>query len=127
MSRFIVNEKNKQTMCCMQVVLLAITPRLDDWSNLQVWLEQSANPVASIGNIGASCAMAVLINWSTARVLAISTPVTYLILGHCKTCLNIILGYIVFGAQVEVRNVIGVAIAVMGLMAYGAARCYSSR
>ena len=80
---------------------------------------------AGIGNIGASCAMAVLINWSTARVLAISTPVTYLILGHCKTCTNILVGYMLFGARVEVRNVFGVAVALIGLMAYGAARCHN--
>ena len=107
--------------------MLVFTPGLDDWPNLQVWVAQSMDPVAGIENIGVSCAMAVLINWSTARVLAISTPVTYLILGHCKTCMNILVGYMLFGAQVEVRNAVGVIIALVGLIAYGAARCSNPR
>ena len=103
--------------------MLALAPQLDEWSSLRLWFARSPQPVVGIGSIVVSCATAILINWSTARVLAISTPVTYLILGHCKTCANILVGYVLFDGRVEARNVAGVVLALFGLLAYGYARC----
>lgn len=109
-------------VCELKVFLVALAPFFDDWRTLNVWLVHSTHPAAGIANIGASCAMAILINWSTARVLAISTPVAYLIVGHCKTCVNILVGYFLFGGQVDMRNALGVGVAIVGIVAYGCER-----
>ena len=109
-------------VCLLQVLLLAATPNVDNWAHLRLWALQTTHPAAAFSNIGVSCAMAVLINWSTTRVLAISTPVTYHILGHSKTCLNVVVGYVLFGARIDLHNMFGVVLAMLGLVAYRCAR-----
>lgn len=70
----------------------------------------------------ACCVVAVLMNVSTYGLLGKTSPVTYQVIGQLKTCLIIGFGYLLFDAKVPgfwiAVRFIGVAIAVIGIIAY---------
>ena len=54
------------------------------------------------------------VNISNYLVLGKTSPLTYQVLGHMKTVLILILGFTVFKKPVDIRNVIGITIAMVG-------------
>jgi drug/metabolite transporter (DMT)-like permease len=50
------------------------------------------------------------------QVIARTSAVTYQVVGHMKTILILILGFVVFNSPVIVRNVVGIAIAMVGMI-----------
>ncbi|XP_051120620.1 UDP-xylose transporter 1 [Andrographis paniculata] len=71
-----------------------------------------------LGFILLSCLIAVLVNFSTFLVIGKTSPVTYQVLGHLKTCLVLAFGYTLLHDPFTLRNVIGILIAIAGMGMY---------
>lgn len=65
-----------------------------------------------------SCLISVSVNFSTFLVIGKTSPVTYQVLGHLKTCLVLAFGYILLQNPFSWQNVFGIAIAVVGMGLY---------
>ncbi|XP_074558407.1 UDP-xylose transporter 1-like [Curcuma longa] len=68
--------------------------------------------------IALSCSIAVFVNFSTFLVIGTTSPVTYQVLGHLKTCLILFIGYIILHDPFTVRNIVGILIAIFGMALY---------
>lgn len=65
-----------------------------------------------------SCLIAVSVNFSTFLVIGKTSPVTYQVLGHLKTCLILAFGYTLLHEPFTRRNIIGICIAIFGMGLY---------
>ncbi|XP_044480082.1 UDP-xylose transporter 1-like [Mangifera indica] len=65
-----------------------------------------------------SCIIAVSVNFSTFLVIGKTSPVTYQVLGHLKTCLVLGFGYTLLHDPFTERNIIGIAVAIFGMGLY---------
>jgi solute carrier family 35 protein E3 len=65
-----------------------------------------------------SCLISVSVNFSTFLVIGKTSPVTYQVLGHLKTCLVLALGYILLKNPFSWQNIFGIGVAVVGMGAY---------
>ncbi|KAI5679809.1 hypothetical protein M9H77_01036 [Catharanthus roseus] len=71
-----------------------------------------------LGFIVLSCLISVSVNFSTFLVIGKTSPVTYQVLGHLKTCLVLAFGYVLLHDPFSWRNVLGILIAVVGMVLY---------
>ncbi|XP_010542588.1 PREDICTED: uncharacterized membrane protein At1g06890 [Tarenaya hassleriana] len=71
-----------------------------------------------LGFIILSCMIAVAVNFSTFLVIGKTSPVTYQVLGHLKTCLVLAFGYTLLHDPFTPRNVFGILVAVFGMILY---------
>ena len=74
--------------------------------------------VSMQGFITLSCLIAVSVNFSTFLVIGKTSPVTYQVLGHLKTCLVLAFGYTLLHDPFTPRNIAGILIAVLGMLLY---------
>ncbi|KAK9159276.1 hypothetical protein Scep_005850 [Stephania cephalantha] len=65
-----------------------------------------------------SCLISVSVNFSTFLVIGKTSPVTYQVLGHLKTCLVLAFGYILLRDPFSWRNILGILIALVGMILY---------
>ncbi|GKB63561.1 hypothetical protein Tco_0919747 [Tanacetum coccineum] len=65
-----------------------------------------------------SCLISVSVNFSTFLVIGKTSPVTYQVLGHLKTCLVLAFGYVLLHDPFSWRNILGILIAVVGMGLY---------
>ncbi|KAJ4979846.1 hypothetical protein NE237_010626 [Protea cynaroides] len=65
-----------------------------------------------------SCLIAVSVNFSTFLVIGKTSPVTYQVLGHLKTCLVLTFGYTLLHDPFTDRNIIGILFAIFGMGLY---------
>ncbi|PSR95018.1 Triose-phosphate transporter domain protein [Actinidia chinensis var. chinensis] len=65
-----------------------------------------------------SCLISVSVNFSTFLVIGRTSPVTYQVLGHLKTCLVLAFGYVLLHDPFSWRNILGILIAVVGMVLY---------
>jgi len=65
-----------------------------------------------------SCLISVSVNFSTFLVIGKTSPVTYQVLGHLKTCLVLTFGYVLLHDPFSWRNILGILIAVVGMVLY---------
>lgn len=65
-----------------------------------------------------SCLIAVSVNFSTFLVIGKTSPVTYQVLGHLKTCLVLGFGYTLLHDPFTYRNIIGILVAIFGMGLY---------
>lgn len=65
-----------------------------------------------------SCLISVSVNFSTFLVIGKTSAVTYQVLGHLKTCLVLAFGYILLRDPFSWRNILGILIAVVGMVLY---------
>ncbi|KAK9054854.1 hypothetical protein SSX86_025933 [Deinandra increscens subsp. villosa] len=65
-----------------------------------------------------SCLISVSVNFSTFLVIGKTSPVTYQVLGHLKTCLVLAFGYILLHDPFSWRNILGILVAVIGMLLY---------
>lgn len=61
---------------------------------------------------------AVGVNVSNYMVIGRTSPLTYLVVGHLKTCLILVFGFVIFGYPIVPRNVAGICVAVVGMIMY---------
>ncbi|CAI9298856.1 UDP-xylose transporter 2 isoform X1 [Lactuca sativa] len=71
-----------------------------------------------LGFIVLSCMISVSVNFSTFLVIGKTSPVTYQVLGHLKTCLVLAFGYVLLHDPFSWRNILGILIAVVGMVLY---------
>ncbi|WCJ41007.1 Nucleotide/sugar transporter family protein [Euphorbia peplus] len=71
-----------------------------------------------IGFIVLSCLISVSVNFSTFMVIGKTSPVTYQVLGHLKTCLVLGFGYTLLHDPFTSRNVTGILVAIFGMGLY---------
>ncbi|CAM8972994.1 unnamed protein product [Rhodiola kirilowii] len=65
-----------------------------------------------------SCLISVSVNFSTFLVIGKTSPVTYQVLGHLKTCLVLGFGYTLLHDPFTSRNIVGILVAVFGMGLY---------
>ncbi|KAI3911361.1 hypothetical protein MKW98_010248 [Papaver atlanticum] len=65
-----------------------------------------------------SCLISVSVNFSTFLVIGKTSPVTYQVLGHLKTCLVLAFGYILLRDPFSWRNILGIMVALVGMLLY---------
>lgn len=94
--------------------MLAMCPFFDD---VQALVNYEYNTGCVI-RIGISCLFALGVNVSNYLVLGKTSPLTYQVLGHLKTVLILVLGFFFFNKHIDMRNVLGIIIAMIGVVAY---------
>ncbi|KAK1284732.1 putative membrane protein [Acorus calamus] len=65
-----------------------------------------------------SCMISVSVNFSTFLVIGKTSPVTYQVLGHLKTCLVLAFGYVLLHDPFSWRNIFGILVALVGMILY---------
>ncbi|OVA18064.1 Triose-phosphate transporter domain [Macleaya cordata] len=65
-----------------------------------------------------SCVISVSVNFSTFLVIGKTSPVTYQVLGHLKTCLVLGFGYTLLHDPFTERNIVGILVAIFGMGLY---------
>ncbi|KAJ9178110.1 hypothetical protein P3X46_010022 [Hevea brasiliensis] len=65
-----------------------------------------------------SCFISVAVNFSTFMVIGKTSPVTYQVLGHLKTCLVLAFGYTLLHDPFTIRNIFGILVAIFGMGLY---------
>ncbi|KAL4611810.1 hypothetical protein ACB092_08G152500 [Castanea dentata] len=73
-----------------------------------------------LAHIILSCLISVFVNFSTFLVIGKTSPspVTYQVLGHLKTCLVLAFGYVLLHDPFNWRNILGILIALIGMVLY---------
>ncbi|KAL2938391.1 UDP-xylose transporter 1 [Bienertia sinuspersici] len=98
-------------------VLFVFGPIVDKFLTKQSVFAFNYTPIV-LGFIILSCLIAVSVNFSTFLVIGKTSPVTYQVLGHLKTCLVLGFGYTLLHDPFTERNIIGITIAVFGMGLY---------
>jgi len=62
--------------------------------------------------------ISVSVNFSTFLVIGKTSPVTYQVLGHLKTCLVLGFGYVLLHDPFSWRNIFGILVALVGMILY---------
>nr|CAN77542.1 hypothetical protein VITISV_021603 [Vitis vinifera] len=75
-------------------------------------------PISGLVFIVLSCLISVSVNFSTFLVIGKTSPVTYQVLGHLKTCLVLAFGYVLLHDPFSWRNILGILIALVGMVLY---------
>ncbi|KAL3650340.1 UDP-xylose transporter 2 [Castilleja foliolosa] len=104
--------------CLYQSMTLLISgPFLDKLlTNLNVFsFEYSPRVVVFIV---LSCLISISVNFSTFLVIGKTSPVTYQVLGHLKTCLVLAFGYCLLRDPFSWRNIFGIMVAMAGMILY---------
>ncbi|KAL3818830.1 hypothetical protein ACJIZ3_004735 [Penstemon smallii] len=101
------------------VSLLLVGPFMDYWlTNKRV--DSYNYAFTSVMFIMLSCAIAIGTNLSQFICIGRFTAVTFQVLGHMKTILVLILGFIFFGKEgLNLHVVVGMIVAIFGMMWYG--------
>ncbi|KAK6143942.1 hypothetical protein DH2020_024290 [Rehmannia glutinosa] len=101
-----------------QAAILFLTgPFVDQCLTKQNVFAYKYSPVV-LGFIVLSCLIAVIVNFSTFLVIGKTSPVTYQVLGHLKTCLVLAFGYTLLHDPFTSRNILGILIAIVGMGMY---------
>lgn len=104
----------------MAFLALAITPLCEDSTKLYEF-EITRGIVL---DIILSCCMAFLLNLSNYKVLELTSPLTYQILGHVKTISILLAGILFFDEKPPLRVSIGIVLSVIGMVVYGHERSH---
>jgi len=97
------------------VGMLILCPMFDDTTELANF----SYTTPCVLRILLSCFLALGVNITNYLVLGKLGPLPYQVVGHFKTVLILILGFVLFNKELDVRNVIGIIIAMVGVIAYG--------
>ncbi|KAH7837609.1 hypothetical protein Vadar_015816 [Vaccinium darrowii] len=101
-----------------QAAILFVTgPILDQYLTRRNVFAYQYSPIV-LGFIILSCLIAVSVNFSTFLVIGKTSPVTYQVLGHLKTCLVLGFGFTLLHDPYTSRNIIGILVAMFGMVLY---------
>ncbi|CAA3028581.1 uncharacterized membrane At1g06890 [Olea europaea subsp. europaea] len=104
--------------CPYQAITLFITgPFLDGFLTNQNVFAFNYTPQV-LAFIVLSCLISVSVNFSTFLVIGKTSPVTYQVLGHLKTCLVLAFGYVLLHDPFSWRNLLGILVAIVGMVLY---------
>ena len=84
----------------------------------------SDDGVRTLGLVLATCFLALAVNFCSFGLIGRTSPITFQVVGHLKTCLVLVGGYVLFtGKHIHKRqlqnNIIGVSVAMVGCVLYG--------
>ncbi|OIV98055.1 hypothetical protein TanjilG_09548 [Lupinus angustifolius] len=104
--------------CPYQAATLLISgPYLDKvLTDLNVFAFKYTTQVTVV--IVLSCLISISVNFSTFLVIGKTSPVTYQVLGHLKTCFVLAFGYIIVRDPFSWRNILGILVAMVGMLLY---------
>ena len=94
--------------------MLLLSFVFDDWGGL---LEYEWN-IPQLRDVLISCGLALGVNISNYLVLGKTSPLTYQVIGHLKTISILLLGALLFNKPTSPQSVVGVAIAMGGVVSY---------
>ena len=94
--------------------MLCMIPLFDDIKALQ----QAIITIPLIGHIIVSCLFAFGVNVSNYLVLGKTSPVTYQVLGHTKTILIFLFGFVFFSQKYNMKTLSGIFTALVGVILY---------
>ncbi|KAK6926783.1 Sugar phosphate transporter domain [Dillenia turbinata] len=104
--------------CPFQAAILFVSgPLVDQCLTKKNVFGYKYSPVV-LSFIVLSCLIAVSVNFSTFLVIGKTSPVTYQVLGHLKTCLVLAFGYTLLHDPFTSRNIVGILIAILGMGLY---------
>jgi len=92
-----------------------ITPLCEDTPRLLEY--KLTGPI--VADLSLSCLMAFGLNLSNYKVLELTSPLTYQVLGHFKTVAILVAGMLLFDDELTKRVTLGVALSVVGMVVYG--------
>ncbi|KAJ8768695.1 hypothetical protein K2173_023599 [Erythroxylum novogranatense] len=98
-------------------VLFVSGPLVDQFLTNKNVFAYKYSPIVSAFII-LSCVISVSVNFSTFMVIGKTSPVTYQVLGHLKTCLVLAFGYTLLHDPFTMRNIIGILVAIFGMGLY---------
>ncbi|GFR45742.1 hypothetical protein Agub_g7158 [Astrephomene gubernaculifera] len=99
-------------------MLLLVGPFVDRLVTSR-WIAQYEFSVPALTCLAWSCGVAVLVNISQFMCLGRFSAVTFQVLGHTKTVLVLICGWLYLGDVITNRKLVGMCTAVFGMAAYG--------
>ncbi|KAF3644804.1 hypothetical protein T459_18420 [Capsicum annuum] len=99
------------------IILFIVGPFLDGLLTNQNVFAYNYTPNV-LAFIVLSCLISVSVNFSTFLVIGKTSPVTYQVLGHLKTCLVLAFGYVLLRDPFSWRNILGIFIAMLGMILY---------
>ncbi|CAK8567788.1 unnamed protein product [Lathyrus sativus] len=106
-----------QTCPYQAATLLIIGPYMDKvLTDLNVFYFKYTTQVTFV--IVLSCLISISVNFSTFLVIGKTSPVTYQVLGHLKTCLVLAFGYVIVRDPFSWRNILGIMVAMVGMLLY---------
>mmetsp|Transcript_30892 Transcript_30892/g.67660 ORF Transcript_30892/g.67660 Transcript_30892/m.67660 type:complete len:356 (-) Transcript_30892:579-1646(-) len=79
-----------------------------------------------------TCFLALAVNWCSFGLIGRTSPITFQVVGHAKTCLVLVGGYVMFptkagDTQQFYNNIAGVSVAMLGVVLYGHVKQASSQ
>jgi solute carrier family 35, member E3 len=104
----------------MAVTLLILAPPVDDALNGGNILDARYD-ARTLATAAVSCLLAILVNFATFAVIGKCSAVTYQVVGHLKTMLVLAFGFVVVGDPIVWSNVLGLAVALAGMVLYAKA------
>lgn len=106
-----------QTAPIQSASLLLLGPFIDYCLNGRNLLEYEFS-LGAIFFILLSCALAVFCNLSQYLCIGRFSAVSFQVLGHMKTVCVLVLGWVLFDSALTVKNIMGMALAVAGMILY---------
>ena len=84
----------------------------------------SDDGVRTLGLVLATCFLALAVNFCSFGLIGRTSPITFQVVGHLKTCLVLVGGYVLFASKQQdphqlQNNIIGVSVAMVGCVLYG--------
>ncbi|KAF5727458.1 hypothetical protein HS088_TW22G01151 [Tripterygium wilfordii] len=98
-------------------ILFVSGPVVDKFLTKQNVFAYKYSPIV-LAFIILSCIISVFVNFSTFMVIGKTSPVTYQVVGHLKTCLVLGFGYTLLHDPFTIRNIIGILVAMWGMVLY---------
>nr|DAD41912.1 TPA_asm: hypothetical protein HUJ06_016235 [Nelumbo nucifera] len=97
--------------------LLVLGPFIDYYLNGQFIMNYKLSSGAILF-ILLSCSLAVFCNVSQYLCIGRFSAVSFQVLGHMKTMCVLTLGWLLFDSQLTLKNILGMALAVLGMVVY---------
>jgi uncharacterized membrane protein len=99
------------------VSLIILGPFADYYLNGQ-WLFNYSFSTGATFFILLSCSLAVFCNMSQYLCIGRFSATSFQVLGHMKTVCVLILGWILFDSALTIKNILGMLLAIMGMVVY---------
>lgn len=116
--RLSANELLSNTAPVQGWTLLALGPFLDKYVS-GLWVNHYEWSTPAIAVLSLSCACAIFVNLSQFACLGRFSAVSFQVLGHSKTVCVLLGGWAFLGDKVAPKQLLGMALAVFGMVLYG--------
>ncbi|KAG2437181.1 hypothetical protein HXX76_005845 [Chlamydomonas incerta] len=100
------------------MILMIVGPFVDKLASSK-WIMEWEASVPGIEMLGLSCLLAVAVNATQYLVLGRFSATSFQVLGHAKTLLVLIGGWLLFDEEMNPRKVLGMSLAFVGMVGYG--------